>query len=1107
MFNNPFGGGSFGGGASVFSKGNTMGGAGILGGAAAGTGANGGSFLGRQGGVDMSLTPLGMVSEKQILKAAQNKQRGRSAIGMGGAEGRKTAFDGLVGVRRAPTSQDFQSLLHESMGLLNNEQRRVPVVKRALNDTHLASSKFEFEQSTRNYVDQTASVSTGTDGFGMVQSVEQNRNRAKKLLSEQGIDVEGYEQSIALINLKSRPQPERLISDTDVEEYLAVYQHNIVETAIDESLRQTAADACARADRVLDNDWARMRDHIKVRTLSTSGMSDANTLANERVAGVPERDVAMDLDSQEQVGERNTIASDTLDDMKEYAVEVRRYHDMHSGDNGRRSGWKYNLVQRFEIACSRCKEGSEDEVGCRSDAWMLLRYYVGEEHARAEYLPDGSRQDVNLPSKRQFRTELSGENGALKYDPSSGPTRSLRLEFARRACRFLEAHFLALQVEQPNLSMGSDGNLQIPIDDNGRSSAGPIYSILNCVERNEFTRALSVEERCWMRVYYCLRCGGIQGRSHAISLVKEQQKIYGGNDHEGVLPKVVEALEQWQQCFDHGRPYAGGRDGNAVQPRWLDRLVIAAQNIDNARNRSFKRAVLILLAQSGGAPLHSVARSKKNAGKIFKRLTALGLPKSLNHMEDFIWHKLSIAIATQHLDHHDTRYTIEDLSEYIVDCGPSYFSPNHENPMLYFSILLMAQQFEQALDYLHFQHRTVDAVHFGLAMYYYGMLQIQPRKVEARHLSSSQTWGLYSQASGFAFHRLLHVYCKDFAKIWPGVAADYYAMLHDEDLMPVEDSLSSHDYMAGREPWKDSWRLHYLMGLVLFTRNPSHLSDLIGDPGAQSRQSILYSLLGHQKAIDCISLAAQQAESSGEIDVAIHLFRRTRRRSDFNRALKLLNGELASCIQPHASMERRAEFEAFAWDFVRMHLVSASESPDFVDESGFLTSERGEGEINGRGEAELKFFLTQIRALKCQLAMCKFFKRMYEGAWAEARVEGKRTKLIAFDQVEGQGHIGDYRNDLKESILANFNSLDKSVKSNYGLFLAEYMRCLHTLFQEVQPNMRSDHSSNMAYVSSLRREAKILRNHVMCVNGEGGHYMLTDHDMRKLMQYESNMSD
>ena len=246
------------------------------------------------------------------------------------------------------------------------------------------------------------------------------------------------------------------------------------------------------------------------------------------------------------------------------------------------------------------------------------------------------------------------------------------------------------------------------------------------------------------------------------------------------------------------------------------------------------------------------------------------------------------------------------------------------------------------------------------------------------------------------------------------MTADYYAMLHDEDLRPITaneidgGSRRRGDVAGGSgEAWKDSWRLHYLMRLVLFTRKPNHISNLIGDPGPQSRHSMLYTLLGDRKARDCITLAAQHAERSGEMDVAIQLFRRTRNRSDFNRALRLLNVELSSCMQPSTSSERRAEYESFAWEFVRTHLVNPNVSSDYVDQSSFLTGEGREGSMDRGGQAELRFFLAQTRALKCQLAMCKFFKCMYDGNWVEARVRAREPSLFRLirwrDRVELMG--------------------------------------------------------------------------------------------------------
>ena len=279
--------------------------------------------------------------------------------------------------------------------------------------------------------------------------------------------------------------------------------------------------------------------------------------------------------------------------------------------------------------------------------------------------------------------------------------------------------------------------------------------------------------------------------------------------------------------------------------------------------------MLILLAQSGGGPLHHVSRLRKDSRTTFKRLQSLGLDKSLNHSEDFIWHRLSIAVATQNLDRKSMRYTVEDLSLFIVDCGPSYFSPNHENPMLYFFILLMAQEFEQALDYLHFQHRTVEAVHFALVMYYYGMLQTSPRTVDPSSAASSGSstivrgvgmehgWGLYSPISGFAFHRLLDGYCKNFSQVWPGMTADYYAMLHDEDLRPITANEIDGGSRRRGDVAEEAGGVERLMEvalphrLVLFTRKPNHISNLIGDPGPRAATPCctLYSGIGKQGTV------------------------------------------------------------------------------------------------------------------------------------------------------------------------------------------------------------------------------------------------------------------
>ena len=56
-----------------------------------------------------------------------------------------------------------------------------------------------------------------------------------------------------------------------------------------------------------------------------------------------DQDVAMDDDGTAKGG-IGTLSADTVDDMNEYALEVRRYHDTQGGQHGRTSGSKYNLA-------------------------------------------------------------------------------------------------------------------------------------------------------------------------------------------------------------------------------------------------------------------------------------------------------------------------------------------------------------------------------------------------------------------------------------------------------------------------------------------------------------------------------------------------------------------------------------------------------------------------------------------------------------------------------------------------------------------------------------------------------------------------------------------
>ena len=105
------------------------------------------------------------------------------------------------------------------------------------------------------------------------------------------------------------------------------------------------------------------------------------------------------------------------------------------------------------------------------------------------------------------------------------------------------------------------------------------------------------------------------------------------------------------------------------------------------------------------------------------------------------------------------------------------------------------------------------------------------------------------------------------------MTADYYAMLRRGSqpitANEIDGGSRRRGDVAGERGVEDSWRLHYLS--ALYCLRSLIISATLS--AAAEPPSMLYTLLGDRKAKDCITLAAQHAERSGEMDVAIQLFR------------------------------------------------------------------------------------------------------------------------------------------------------------------------------------------------------------------------------------------
>ena len=73
------------------------------------------------------------------------------------------------------------------------------------------------------------------------------------------------------------------------------------------------------------------------------------------------------------------------------------------------------------------------------------------------------------------------------------------------------------------------------------------------------------------------------------------------------------------------------------------------------------------------------------------------------------------------------RYRLADVQKHVASYGSSYIDPDNTNPWIYFRILILTLQFEQAIGFLHKDKKyRLETVHFAVALVYHGLLRILP---------------------------------------------------------------------------------------------------------------------------------------------------------------------------------------------------------------------------------------------------------------------------------------------------------------------------------------------------------------------------------------------
>ncbi|KAL7423797.1 nuclear pore complex subunit [Cryptotrichosporon argae] len=135
--------------------------------------------------------------------------------------------------------------------------------------------------------------------------------------------------------------------------------------------------------------------------------------------------------------------------------------------------------------------------------------------------------------------------------------------------------------------------------------------------------------------------------------------------------------------------------------------------------------------------------------------------------EDWVWFQLGLVRENKDVDAPTEQYDLADLGRLVVKYGSEKFDQNGQRPFAWFDLLLLTAQFERAVAYLYAKPTLrVDAVHFALALQYYGLLRVSSR-------TDAEIFTDDAEHPNINYARLVHAYIAPLSRAEPVLALQY----------------------------------------------------------------------------------------------------------------------------------------------------------------------------------------------------------------------------------------------------------------------------------------------------------------------------------------------
>ncbi|KAJ9649498.1 nuclear pore complex subunit [Coniosporium tulheliwenetii] len=530
-------------------------------------------------------------------------------------------------------------------------------------------------------------------------------------------------------------------------------------------------------------------------------------------------------------GEKPSEDRFSREKQEKYSEKVKQLNTM------RQDGYVYPVIQNFAEMEAQAGVDSTSQL---VDAYKALVEITGE---------DANKQlqsDAGAIKERQYAKDY------LDEAPNSQRSIAIRKRILDGSRRFLEKSFYR-QLETAIAKNPREANLGgVPSTLNKIRAYIRLRSARKELGADNVQLQMLGDDYCWVLIFYLLRCG----------LVREAAQYV--MDNERAIKSMERSFPQFMTA------YANSEDRRL--PPDMQRTI---SGIYNQR---------VHVAPAVNQDPYQLA-----CYKILGRceLSKRSLDKINQGMEDWVWLQFNLAREVSRVEESaGEAFGLEDLRATIKEIGQRHFPAGSEaagGGAVFFFLQILAGLFEEAVAYLY-RHNYVSAVHFGIALDYYGLLRVSDFNVAGLDLLTYTT----KNQPQINFARMIGMYTADFRAAKAETAVDYLALICLNADLPGQ--LGQSQATVCHEA---------LTELVLETRE---FAQLLGDirsdgsriPGCIEQRMRVIKVADQRTFLKSITVrAASVADDSGRIADAVLLYHLA---EEYDNVVSILNRTLSEAL-------------------------------------------------------------------------------------------------------------------------------------------------------------------------------------------------------------------